>query len=225
MRRVFLIAGLTGVGKTARLHELRVRGEYVIDLEALACHRGSAFGAGASPQPRHAGFVHAVRRAIAEAGERRVWIEDEGPFIGSVGLPTALYARFASAPTIWIEAPREDRVRALVAAYGDRTDLLASLDRIAPRFGDEATRAVRRALADGARDVAADLLLAYYDRAYQNRTAAWPRPIIARVDATREDACACMLAAADRWESLEGSERHADARADAGRRRGDADRE
>jgi tRNA 2-selenouridine synthase len=202
MRRVFLIAGLAGVGKTALLQALRLLGEQVIDLEALACHRGSAFGASAAPQPRHHAFVRSVRTAVANAREQRVWLEDEGPFIGSVGLPSELYARFATAPTIWIEAPREHRVRRIVEAYGSRTDLLSSLDRIAPRFGGEASASVRRALLDGELDIAAGLLLAYYDGAYQNRTASWPRPIIVHVDGTRDDAAACMIAAADRWEAV-----------------------
>ena len=200
-RTVFLIAGLTGVGKTTILQTLRLLGEHVIDLEALAHHRGSAFGAGASPQPRHRAFVHLVRRALADAREHRVWLEDEGPFIGSVGLPPELYARFATAPTVWLEAPRAYRVRRLVETYGSRTDLLASLDRIAPRFGAEPTSAVQRALGEGALETAAGLLLEYYDTAYQNRTASWSRPIITRVDGTRDDAAVRIIAGADRWQA------------------------
>ena len=43
-RRVCVIGGRTGVGKTRVLHALRAMGEAVIDLEGLAGHRGSAFG-------------------------------------------------------------------------------------------------------------------------------------------------------------------------------------
>jgi hypothetical protein len=47
-----IIGGYTGTGKTLLLHELRRLGNSVIDLEALACHKGSAFGAlGENPQP------------------------------------------------------------------------------------------------------------------------------------------------------------------------------
>jgi hypothetical protein len=43
-RRVCIIGGRTGVGKTRVLLALREMGEQVIDLEGLARHRGSAFG-------------------------------------------------------------------------------------------------------------------------------------------------------------------------------------
>ena len=47
-----VVAGLTGVGKTALLHHLEAQGEQVIDLEGLANHRGSTLGAAdLPPQP------------------------------------------------------------------------------------------------------------------------------------------------------------------------------
>jgi tRNA 2-selenouridine synthase len=50
--RVVVLGGCTGSGKTEVLHVLRAKGEQVLDLEGLANHRGSAFGAvGQLPQP------------------------------------------------------------------------------------------------------------------------------------------------------------------------------
>ena len=43
-RRVCVVGGRTGVGKTRVLRALRRMGAHVIDLEGLAQHRGSAFG-------------------------------------------------------------------------------------------------------------------------------------------------------------------------------------
>lgn len=49
---VAVLGGRTGSGKTEILHRLRDAGQAVVDLEGLACHRGSAFGAiGQEPQP------------------------------------------------------------------------------------------------------------------------------------------------------------------------------
>jgi tRNA 2-selenouridine synthase len=44
-RRIVVIGGLTGAGKTELLLKLKAAGEQVVDLEALAKHRGSSFGA------------------------------------------------------------------------------------------------------------------------------------------------------------------------------------
>lgn len=47
-----IIGGYTGSGKTQLLAEMKKKGEVVIDLEALANHKGSAFGGiGQGPQP------------------------------------------------------------------------------------------------------------------------------------------------------------------------------
>jgi tRNA 2-selenouridine synthase SelU len=47
-----ILGGYTGSGKTYVLHELKNKGEKIIDLEKLANHKGSAFGnIGFKPQP------------------------------------------------------------------------------------------------------------------------------------------------------------------------------
>jgi tRNA 2-selenouridine synthase len=52
-----VIGGFTGSGKTALLRQMKFNGRNVIDLEALANHKGSAFGGiGQRPQPRQEMF-------------------------------------------------------------------------------------------------------------------------------------------------------------------------
>ena len=47
-----ILGGYTGSGKTEVLKEMRAKGKNMIDLEAIANHKGSAFGAlGEEPQP------------------------------------------------------------------------------------------------------------------------------------------------------------------------------
>jgi tRNA 2-selenouridine synthase len=202
---MFLLGGSTGAGKTAMLHALRARGEQVIDLEALARHRGSAFGAMNAMQPRHNTFVRAVRRGLAAVGSRRVWLEDEGPFIGSVGLPGEVYAQFAKVPVIWLETPRAERIRRLVATYGIRPDLLQNLPRIEQRLGTELSRAVSAALRADRLEEAASSLLDYYDSAYHHRVELWSRPIVERIDGTAPDAVCQALTAAALWEGCTSS--------------------
>jgi tRNA 2-selenouridine synthase len=175
-----LIAGPPGAGKTALLHALQADGEHVIDLEGLAQHRGSAFGATGRPQPPHGVFVNAVRAALAAVGDQRVWLEDEGPYLGSVGLPLELYARFPSTPVVVLEPPRTERVHRLIETYGSRPDLEQAVARIEPRLGADGARRVRAALAGCDLALAATVLVEHYDRAYRHRTEGWLRPVIAR---------------------------------------------
>lgn len=52
-----VIGGATGSGKTRLLHFLAQQGAQVLDLEALACHKGSIFGGRANqPQPSQKAF-------------------------------------------------------------------------------------------------------------------------------------------------------------------------
>jgi len=48
--KLYILGGYTGSGKTHILHEIEKNGEQVIDLEFLAHHKGSAFGAINEPQ-------------------------------------------------------------------------------------------------------------------------------------------------------------------------------
>jgi len=190
--RLVVLTGLTGAGKTALLHALGAAGCQTLDLEGLANHRGSAFGGlGCGPQPGHRAFGEAVREACAAAGRDRVlWVEDEGPFIGSVGVPAPLAAAMARAPTVEVRASRPERVDRVAREYGGAAtdELLAALDRLRRRLG--AARADRAAglIADGRIRDAVDALLPYYDTAYRRRTA--PRVAQVHPTAARDDACA-----------------------------------
>ena len=171
--RLVVLTGLTGVGKTALLHALRAAGLQTLDLEALANHRGSAFGGlGTGRQPSHRAFGEAVREACSSARRDRVlWLEDEGPFIGSVGLPAPLGAAMASAPAVEVRAPRAERVDRVTREYGGVPpgDLLAALARLRRRVGAARADRVAGLIAEGEIRAAVDALLPYYDDAYRRR--------------------------------------------------------
>ena len=62
-----IIGGYTGSGKTLVLQQLAKQQQAVIDLEALANHKGSAFGAlGQSPQPKQEMFENLLAAALSE---------------------------------------------------------------------------------------------------------------------------------------------------------------
>lgn len=102
-----VLSGMTGSGKTRLIHRLR----HFVDLEALANHRGSAFGAylGRS-QPQQATFENKLAQSLYQVADNFV-LEDESPNIGRCHVPDLFYARMVSASMVMIEAPA--RVRAL----------------------------------------------------------------------------------------------------------------
>ncbi len=183
-RGVFVVvAGLTGTGKTALLGELAAAGECVLDLERLACHRGSAIGGiGMLPQPSDREFRQRLVDFVASANPQRpIWIEDEGPYLGSVGVPLWLQEAAAVAPVVTLDAPVEVRVARLVRLYEgeDPAAVAAAVRSLARRIGTHLAAKAADLILAGAWTDAVATLLPFYDAAYVHRTATKQRPAIA----------------------------------------------
>jgi tRNA 2-selenouridine synthase len=165
-----VLTGLSGTGKSAALGELAAAGEQVLDLQALACHRGSAFGAfGLPPQPTDKQFRAIVRDALGSRDPARLlWVERCPRYLGSVGLPEELLEAMTAAPAVRLSRLRPERIAAIVAEYGavDLDQWRAALGRISPRLGPARTIAVRAAVDAADLPGAVDVLLTYYDRCY-----------------------------------------------------------
>lgn len=111
---LLVVAGRTGSGKTRVIEGA----PNALDLEALANHRGSAFGRRTTPQPSQANFENRLAvssLALDLAGT--VVIEDESRNIGSVHLPHALTERIQTAPVVMLETPLAQRVDFIVGDY------------------------------------------------------------------------------------------------------------
>ena len=194
-----VVSGLTATGKTALLHRLASDGGQVLDLEALAGHHGSAFGnLSGSPQPTHTAFQAAVTRALAGADAHRpLWVEDEGDYLGAVGLPAPLIAAMRVAPCVEVVASVEVRIDRILSAYG-RHPIDAwqrAVDRIAPRLGESRTALVRTALRAGDRAAAVPVLLDYYDDGYRHRARALNRRTLTTIRVHRVRGSAGQLSA------------------------------
>ncbi len=165
-----VLSGPTGSGKTEILAELRALGEQVIDLEDLAKHRGSAFGAlGMDKQPSIEQFENNLYHQIELLDlSKRIWIEDESRNIGKVALHEGLWQNLDNAPLVLLESSMEDRVLRLVKEYGkfDPELLRASLNKIAKRLGGLTFQEGIEALETGDLAKVAEITLRYYDKSY-----------------------------------------------------------
>lgn len=176
--QLVVLAGKAGSGKT----ELLRRAAHYLDLEGLACHRGSAYGGiGMPPQPDQSDFDAAVRAGLA--GADVVVVEDEGPFVGSLTVPANLCHAIETSPVIEVVASFEERVARLVRNYGhlDPRALIRATQRIRRRLGNStADRAISH-FAAAKPEAAIATLLGYYDTAYHHRSNRLARPTTTRL--------------------------------------------
>jgi len=170
-RRYIILGGLTGSGKTGILRFMRNAGEQVTDLEGLASHRGSAFGAlGQAPQPSSEHFANLLFDDLsAHQTGQQVWLEDESRNIGTVFMPDCFYARMQAAPVIALMMSIETRMPRLLREYTSfpPEEIIASVMKISKRLGGDRTREAVEALNRGDYPTAIRITLEYYDRSYQ----------------------------------------------------------
>ncbi|MEO0903450.1 MAG: tRNA 2-selenouridine(34) synthase MnmH [Pseudomonadota bacterium] len=116
--RLILLDGYTGTAKTAILPRLAARGVQVIDLEALAAHRGSLLGGMPGGQPPQKAFETSLAVALSRLDPARpVIVEAESSKIGRRIIPGAVWAAMLAAPRIIIQAPESARATYLAKAY------------------------------------------------------------------------------------------------------------
>ena len=134
--KLALLGGGTGCGKTEILRHAARAGVQVIDLEALARHRGSLFGGFAGqPQPSQKLFESSLLNELDQLDlDRPVLVEAESSKIGDRVIPPALWRAMERAPRIELTASSRARAAFLVEAYADiirnRSVLDAALTRL-----------------------------------------------------------------------------------------------
>ena len=169
-RNLLILGGKTGSGKTDILKELARQGEQIIDLEGLANHKGSSYGAiGQNSQPVTEHFENLLFKQWHQLDpNRRIWLEDESRNIGSCFIAMPLWLQMREAPVVFIDVPRLNRVERLVTEYAgiDHTLLVEATERIRKRLGGKATQDALAALTRHDYATVADLTLDYYDKAY-----------------------------------------------------------
>ena len=173
---VILIDGNTGTAKTRLLHQIAKAGGQILDLEAMAEHRGSLFGPMSESQPSQKMFESRLAQALVRLDPARpVFVEAESSKIGNLMVPPALWKVMIDAPRYFITAPIAARVGHLLEEYRDVIGAPATLDAILTklvRYHGREQVAAWKALAEAV-DFAAlaeELVALHYDPRYARIT-------------------------------------------------------
>ena len=180
---VVVLDGNTGSAKTDILNLLPGLGVQVIDLEGIARHRGSLFGA-LGPQPSQKAFEGALALALAGLDPTRpVVIEAESSKVGNCRLPPGIWKAMVAAPRVAIAAPRAARAAYLGRAYADLcadpARLAATIGLLQPAHPRDLIDSWQAMAAAGAFVALADSLMEnHYDPRYGKHRARLPVPLI-----------------------------------------------
>ena len=174
-RPFLVVAGMTGTGKSSLLREDGIAA-LAIDLERIAQHFGSAFGALIGSQPTQGSFENQLYLRGSEilldgpsaGGSPPVLVEDESRRIGKVMLPLELYELMSRSSRVEIVLSVEQRVQQIIHDYIDETIALrsdepielvcdslaeffkAAVTRLRKRLGDERARRLIGCIDDAA---------------------------------------------------------------------------
>jgi tRNA 2-selenouridine synthase len=198
-----VLCGRTGSAKSRLLQDLAAQGAQVLDLEALACHRGSVLGLlPGQPQPSQKAFETAVWNALRRCDPgREVFAEGESRTIGRLRVPERLLEQLRAAPCVEVQMPVAARVRFLLHDYAH---FVADVERFCERL--EALREVRgaavverwqaQARSGQLAAVVGELLALHYDPVYERSMQRHFAQLANATALALEDASPAALAAA-----------------------------
>ena len=171
--RFRVICGATGSGKSRLLEALAARGAQVLDLERLACHRGSLLGElPGEPQPSQKMFDSLAWSALKRLDPARpVFVEAESKKIGQLQVPAKLLERMREGECLRLEVPAPERVRFLIEEYRHFLEKPAALKErlqcLTSRYGHAVIgRWLAQTDAGSWDELVADLLVTHYDPSY-----------------------------------------------------------
>lgn len=169
-----ILCGSTGVGKTRLLGALERAGGQVLDLEGLACHRGSIIGAiPGQSQPSQKWFESLLLQALQRLDPSKpIWAEAESRKIGARALPDGIINALRAGICHAVEAPMPERVKLWREDYRHfeehPDDLVEKLRGLVPLVGrEEFERWEALARARETPALFERLMVAHYDPAYE----------------------------------------------------------
>lgn len=166
---LILLGGATGSYKTDILRHIHKQKLLpTIDLEQLANHKGSAFGAigekAQTPQQLFENNFYTILKQQASP----FLIEDEAMSIGYNKIPYPFWLQMKKAPVLKLMLPFELRLKKIIADYGKASIpvLKESIVRISDQLGGQLAKECLLKLDQNNIEDVARLVLNYYDKAY-----------------------------------------------------------
>ena len=167
---LLVLGGKTGAAKTVLLQKLKERGEQVVDLEGLANHKGSSFGAiGLPAQPTVEQFENLLAEQLRNIHpDQVIWVENESRRIGRIILPDSFYLQLTQSPRIEVEKTDTERIAHIAREYAglDQVELSEAVLRLQKRLGGDRTKQAVEAIQANQPEIWIPILLQYYDKTY-----------------------------------------------------------
>lgn len=167
------VCGTTGSGKSRLLQVLAREGAQVLDLEQLACHRGSVLGGlPTAPQPTQKMFESRLWDGLRKMSpERVVYVESESKKIGDVRVPDKLMERIRTSDCVRVDTRMADRVALLIEDYphlvNDTRLLATQLGHLVQLHGHDKINRWTQLAQDGhTAEMVEALLIEHYDPSY-----------------------------------------------------------
>jgi tRNA 2-selenouridine synthase len=184
-RRYVVITGKTGSGKTELLKNLAQAGEHILDLEALASHKGSSFGSlGQSQQTTQEHFENIITEILDPIpNDHSVFVEDESRRIGKLLVPDGIFNQMITAQCIELEIDPSERQRRILKEYGsfEKSLLHERTLALARRMGPEKCKEALQALTADDYISWSAMMIDYYDKSYRYSFEKNPRTILFQV--------------------------------------------
>ncbi|MFH5186004.1 tRNA 2-selenouridine(34) synthase MnmH [Paenibacillus sp. TAB 01] len=171
----YVINGLTGTGKTLILHSLKEQGYPVLDLEALAGHRGSIFGGIGLRAHNQKTFESLLLEELIRIGDAPyVLLEGESKRIGKAVIPDFIMDVKEAGVQLFIDLPIEERVKHILEDYKPwehKEACLQAFRHIHKRIHTPIAKEIETHLLEDRFAEAVKLLLEhYYDPRYDHAT-------------------------------------------------------
>ena len=168
--KIIVIGGKTGTGKTKLLKLLDKNNYQIIDLEGLACHRGSTFGGlGMREQPSNEQFENKIAEKLKGfKNNNKIFVEAESANIGKCKIPHEFFSQMKTADRIEIIKSESNRLEELIKTYSifEEKDLIEAVLRIKKRLGPQRTTIAIESIKNKDWKSVCKSVLEYYDKCY-----------------------------------------------------------
>lgn len=169
--KYIVIHGRTGVGKTKILNKMIELGVSVMDLEKMAAHKGSFFGALGEELPQNQKrFDGEVFEFLRTCKTKYIVVESESKRIGNLYVPESVYTSMTNGRHLFIDTSISNRLDILLEDYTKVSpqEIEECIMKVARYVSKEKTNTYLNLLHEGKLKELGELLIVqYYDPLYE----------------------------------------------------------